>query len=264
MLAFTFFRGSDDCLLCFQSLRPDLDPACYTCWAFARAYAPAVLRPHVADLSVALVLASLFDREVNCRRAAGAAFQESVGRQGADNFPHGIAILTLADYHSLGNRSAAYLTLAPEIARFAAEEYRTPILRHLADVKLAHWDGEIRALASRSLARAASSDPRYAAASVLPRLLDQCCHDDLLVRHGSLLGAAELVLAFGDADLVRRGEVLDDEAKGRIAEIVPTVERERLYRGRGGEIMRAAACRMIECLSLARVPLTVKQQVRAH
>jgi hypothetical protein len=56
------------------------DSSCYTCWAFARAYSPEVLRPHVKELSVALVLASLFDREVNCRRAASAAFQESVGR----------------------------------------------------------------------------------------------------------------------------------------------------------------------------------------
>ena len=57
------------------------DAACYVCWAFARAYAPQVMTPHVADLAVGLIKTAVFDREVNCRRAAAAAFQENVGRQ---------------------------------------------------------------------------------------------------------------------------------------------------------------------------------------
>ena len=38
-----------------------------------------------------------------------AAFQENVGRQGT--FPHGIDILTMADYFAVGSRTASYLEI---------------------------------------------------------------------------------------------------------------------------------------------------------
>jgi len=57
-----------------------------------------------------------FDREVNVRRAASAAFQENVGRQG--NFPHGIDIVTVADYFSVGSRNNSYLGVATYLAGF--------------------------------------------------------------------------------------------------------------------------------------------------
>ena len=110
------------------------DAASYACWAFARAYSAEVLRPYIPSLAEAIVLASLFDREVNCRRAASAAFQECVGRQGADNFKHGIDVLQAADYFSLGNRTDAYTSVAIHIATF--DEYRRPIIRHLHEAKL--------------------------------------------------------------------------------------------------------------------------------
>jgi hypothetical protein len=46
----------------------------------------------VSKIASSLLIVTVFDREVNCRRAASAAFQENVGRLG--NFPHGIDILT--------------------------------------------------------------------------------------------------------------------------------------------------------------------------
>lgn len=92
------------------------DSACYVCWAFARAYEPSVMKPFVDQLAESLVILSVFDREVNIRRASSAAFQENVGRQGT--FPHGIAILTAADYFAIGNRSKAFLDVSMEIAQY--------------------------------------------------------------------------------------------------------------------------------------------------
>ena len=188
-------------------------------------------------------------------------FTQSVGRQGADSFKHGIAILTTADYFSLGNRNESFSNIARTISKF--EEYQTAIIHHLSDVKLTHWDQDIRQLSSKSLAQIAKRCPAYCASNILPKLLKQCFDDDIVIRHGSLLGCAELVLIFGELNLLHRGGVLDSDGSiSSLAELVPSIEKARLYRGRGGEIMRAAACRMIDCLSQSGLPLTVKQQVR--
>lgn len=43
--------------------------------------------------------------------------------------------------------------------------------------------------------------------------------------------------------------------------IVPALEKARLYRGRGGELMRQAACRVVECLALTESGVAIKTQV---
>lgn len=53
------------------------------------------------------------------------------------------------------------------------------------------------------------------------------------------------------------GFVLADKQRV-IAGIVPSIEKARLYRGKGGEIMRLAVSRFIECISRAKVSLTEK------
>ena len=235
------------------------DAACYSYWALARAYSPNMLKPFIPQLGESVVVAFLFDREVNCRRAANAAFQEMVGRQGAQNFKNGIPILTTADYFSLGNRKDSYTRIAMYVAQF--DEYRRPIIDHLYLVKLSHWDPSIRLLASKALNGLTSTDLQYMSVIVLPYLLKSCFDEkNLPSRHGSTLGLAEIVLAFGEVESMEK--YLSPELLDSITEAVPTIEKRRLYRGKGGEQMRAAVCRLIECISITRISLTVPQQVR--
>ncbi|GMH52930.1 hypothetical protein TL16_g01339 [Triparma laevis f. inornata] len=227
------------------------DAACYVCWAFARAYSPEVMKPYVEELAKGMLLAALFDREINCRRAASAAFQENVGRQGNENFKHGIEILTAADYFTLGNRVKAFTEISCFVAGF--EKYRRSVIGHLKEVKLFHWDVEIRLLASQGLGNLVALDKNYMADVVLHELISKVCDPDLLVRHGAVLGIAEIVKALKSNVSSKHTEITN---------VVVEVEKARLYRGKGGEIMRSAICRLIECVSIAQLPLPVKTQVR--
>jgi tubulin-specific chaperone D len=113
------------------------DAARYVAWAFARSFDPITLEPFTKRFADSLIVMCLFDREVNCRRAAAAAFQEIVGRQGGPgcvNMPHGIEIVTIADYSGLGNRKHSYLEICPVIASFP--EYQDILLRHLLEHKV--------------------------------------------------------------------------------------------------------------------------------
>uniref|UniRef100_A0A8C3CHK3 Tubulin-specific chaperone D n=1 Tax=Cairina moschata TaxID=8855 RepID=A0A8C3CHK3_CAIMO len=167
------------------------DAACYVCWAFARAYDPSELIPFINQISSALVIAAVFDRDVNCRRAASAAFQENVGRQGT--FPHGIDILTAADYFAVGNRVNCYLTISVYIAGFP--EYTQPMIDHLVNMKINHWDSVIRELSTKALHNLTPRAPEYMANVVLPRLLPLSVGTDLHTRHGAILACAEITHA---------------------------------------------------------------------
>lgn len=72
---------------------------------------------------------------MNCRRAAAAAFQENVGRQG--NYPQGIDIVNTADYFALSSRVNAYLHVAASIAQY--DGYLYPFMEELLYNKICHW-----------------------------------------------------------------------------------------------------------------------------
>ena len=231
------------------------DAASYVCWAFARAYDPSVLQDYVEELAAQLLVTALFDRENNVRRAAAAAFQENVGRLGT--VPHGIAVIGIADYFSVGNRSHAYLELAPQVAEFA--EYRGPLLSHLCDVKLAHWDRDVREIAARSAGRLVVREPALARAKLQSIVLINALSIDLQARHGATLAVGHIVAglrtyqketAGGVADMAAEDAVedavedafagLQEEALAAIANLLPRLEAARYLKGMGGALVHTA------------------------
>lgn len=80
-----------------------------------------------------------------------------MGRVG--DVPHGIEILTEADYFTLGPQKNAYLNVAIFIASY--EEYFKPFVEHLCHQKLRHWDLDVKRIAACSLSMMVSLNPSF-------------------------------------------------------------------------------------------------------
>ncbi|XAR54139.1 hypothetical protein NMG60_11029152 [Bertholletia excelsa] len=225
------------------------DAAAYVCWAFGRAYYHTDMRGVLEQLAPHLLTVACYDREVNCRRAAAAAFQENVGRQGS--YPHGIDIVNTADYFALSSRMNSYLHVAVCIAAY--DGYLHQFIDELLNKKICHWDKGLRELAANALAALVKYEPEYFANFVLEKLISCTLSSDLCMRHGSTLAAGEVVFVLHQCD-----HGLSTDKQKRVAGLVPAIEKARLYRGKGGEIMRAAVSCFIEHISLAHVHLPEK------
>ncbi|KAH7577776.1 hypothetical protein JRO89_XS01G0298000 [Xanthoceras sorbifolium] len=225
------------------------DAAAYVCWAFGRAYYHTDMRNILEQLAPHLLSVGCYDREVNCRRAAAAAFQENVGRQG--NYPHGIDIVNTADYFSLSSRVNSYLLVAVSIAQY--EGYLYPFVEELMFNKICHWDKVVRELAAEALSALVKYEPEYFAHFVVEKLIPYTLSTDLCTRHGATLAVGEVVLALHQCEYA-----LSADIQKRVAGVIPSIEKARLYRGKGGEIMRSAVSRFIECISLSHLSLPEK------
>ncbi|KAJ8733225.1 hypothetical protein PYW08_001523 [Mythimna loreyi] len=229
------------------------DSACHAAWAFARAYDATALAPYARALANALISTACFDREINCRRAASAAYQENVGRHGM--FPHGIDILTTADFQSVGPRNNAYLVIAPQVASYS--EYTQPLIDHLVDLKVEHWDYAIREIAAKALNKLTEKIPDYVAKEVLPKLVKKTESIDLNVRHGAILAIGEAIYALSQAKL-SNGKTADtlisEDVSIAVRGLVSSLRSRQQFRGLGGELMRQACCHCIASLSLANAP----------
>jgi tubulin-specific chaperone D len=211
------------------------DSACYVCWAFARAYEPRDLQPFVQKIATGLLIVTVFDREINCRRAASAAFQESVGRLGT--FPHGIDILTAADFYTVGLRTNSYLQISDFIAQY--ENYTNSLIDHLVDVKTGHWDTAIRELTAKALNKLAPRNVNYMASTVLTKLIEQTDSIDVNLRHGSVLAIGEVLLKI-ELSLVSPKNI------NLLNNLIIKFQKREQFRGMSGELMKLAALDFIK------------------
>ncbi|CAI2185044.1 20232_t:CDS:10 [Funneliformis geosporum] len=227
------------------------DAACYVCWSFARAYAPDILAPYVPELANSLVVVSVFDREVNVRRASSAAFQENVGRQGI--FPHGIDIVTSADYFTVGNKVNAFLEISVKIAEFV--EYRYHLIDHLRTVTITNWDKTMRELGSKALHNLTRLDLDYMINKVLPSLIPQALSPDMHIRHGALLSIGEICLAWSTIQGNHKGWIEKyNSLVTQISNIIGLLPKH-VFADFGSEVTCKAASHYIACLAKAGWPI---------
>uniref|UniRef100_A0A3Q4HW81 Tubulin-specific chaperone D n=1 Tax=Neolamprologus brichardi TaxID=32507 RepID=A0A3Q4HW81_NEOBR len=193
------------------------DAACYVCWSFARAYEPKELKPFVTQIA---------------------------SRNISGTFPHGIDILTTADYYAVGNLNNCYLNISVYIAGFP--EYTKSMIDHLVAMKINHWDGMIRELATKALHNLTPQVPDYMAATVLPQLLKMAVGIDLHGRHGAILACGQITHALYKVGLQTNRTVVDmisPECVDALKNIHQMVS-----------LMRPAICSLIEKLSLSKMP----------
>lgn len=109
----------------------------------------------------------------------------------------------------------------------------------------------LRLLAAEALAAVTPLDPEWVSAEALPRLLADTLHPDLATRHGAAAGAAAVLPALRACG----AWPLPAATAAAVAGAVPAMEHHKLFRGKGGEILRSAACALLAATADAGVPL---------
>ncbi len=214
------------------------DAACYVVWALARSNDVQSIRPHAMELAERLVAVATLDRDVSIRRAASAAFQESVGRLSL--FPHGIDVIRMTDFYSVSVRRTAFLECAVTVAAF--EEYRGYLLDHLVDVVTVHWDPAMRRLGAQSIALIAMHQPATLMPSITERLSKRIGTADVAVLHGTLLTLASI--SRSSRRLSSTEAAVGEQVRAQAFSLLDRV-RPSAFRTLGAASLLDAACQLI-------------------
>ncbi|KAF4701499.1 hypothetical protein FOZ62_000378, partial [Perkinsus olseni] len=280
-----------------QGLAAARDAACFVLWAVARGVCDQEIVSRNLDMILRLlVCSSLLDPNIVVRRAASAAAQEVVGRLGCTTADDaGFLFVNLVDYWTVANRSYAATTLLGDVtgSLCVGDPHLVPfVLDHLCRLHLRSPDKKTRELAARSIGAVVpfvdeGRLSEYISHTLLPASLEEVASHPTTFRHGALLAISEVVVAcenlsekikdYSDEGppgmflnhfqgMARPGAqrwIAQREDFGcpyctLIRNVVPKLEKARLYRGRGGEMIRAAACSLVQAVFYARSCIPLK------
>jgi hypothetical protein len=152
----------------------------------------------------------------------------------------------VADYFAVGSRPNAFLTLSVHIA--SHPEYSRPLVTHLLDKKVGHWDVTVRQLTARALHNLTGCASELMVKEALPRLLQETLGRDLHLSHGATLAAGQVVAALAGQGRNLSAVVGPELEADLQATVGRMVERHKL-RGLGGELMRQAVSEYIRQLA---------------
>ncbi|AOW02542.1 armadillo-type protein [Yarrowia lipolytica] len=161
------------------------DASCYVCWSLFRTVRG--LTKDVQPVISLLVKVACFDRQINNRRAASAAVQEFVGRQGPVimETARGIDLLTKLDYFRLGSRENSYLAVSHDMQELGFSDLSDHLVGHC----VTSWDPDIRRLGAESLG---VLNQDHGSKNHVISLLNQLDISETDVRHGVMLALTEL------------------------------------------------------------------------
>jgi len=144
-------------------------------------------------------------------------------------------------------------------------------------------------------------NPELVVKEVLIPLIETCQHKVLHIRHGAILGVAEVIIGLSGRSVVNKNEAIEkafkslsmkerniiqdsenltafqkyydevstkncldecmpagESVRNDIISIIGKIEKARLDKGKGGEIMRTGICHLIHALSIANIQIDDK------
>lgn len=135
------------------------------------------------------------------------------------------------------------ILLFRELSVFVASfpEYTRPMIDHLLEQKVSHWDEYVRELTGDALRNLSATDPDYVANTVIPKLMGITNGYELFACHGAVIAMGRAAAALQDR--------LSPAIITQLLDLPRRISESQFFKGLGGELMRKALNDLIFNLS---------------